>query len=210
MRVDLSRAVVTQTLAVLQRGEPGDIEGALKRYRGGVAEILAHVPELLSDVSAERYREATDGFMEAGAPDALAARLAGLGFLGGAVDVVETASCLQRGVKETAATYFAAGARFGLEWLRSEARAIPANDDWERIAIGRLIADLRSQQSAIAASALRISPEGISGSEAVEAWAMAHGSLVSRADRVFTELRAGGDLSVAKLAVASSQLRGWE
>ena len=81
---------------------------------------------------------------------------------------------------------------------------VPA-DHWERIAIGRLTSDLRSQQSAIAAAALRRG--GKPGADCVEAWAKGNPEIVKRADRLSSELREAGRLTIAKLAVATSQLR---
>ena len=54
--------------------------------------------------------------------------------------------------------YFATGARFGLDWLRADARELAPADHWERIACGRLIGDLRAQQSRIAGAAVNRLP----------------------------------------------------
>jgi glutamate dehydrogenase len=79
-------------------------------------------------------------------------------------------------------------------------------DHWERIALGRLMADVRAQQSAIGAAALEI--KGAKpGAAGVAKWAEAHPDTARRIDRLIAELKASGTLSVAKLAVAASQLR---
>ncbi|MEM9725754.1 MAG: NAD-glutamate dehydrogenase domain-containing protein, partial [Pseudomonadota bacterium] len=210
MRLRLQDALSGQCLSLLQRGDLGSVSDALERYGDGVAEVAYGVGSLLSAYSRDRLDQAAEALREAGAPSELAQSVASFEFLGGAMDVVTTAQRLERGVIETAATYFAAGARFGLDWLRISAWDVTPSDDWERIAIGRLVADLRAQQSAIAASALSNGAVGSCGGGCVDAWADAHATLVARADRVFAELRSDGELSVAKLAVASSQLRGWE
>jgi NAD-specific glutamate dehydrogenase len=92
----------------------------------------------------------------------------------------------------------------GLRCDRGRRRAGPRGR--RRIALGRLMADLRSQQSAIGAAALGL--KGAKpGAASIAKWAEKNADATKRADRLIAELRAGGDLSVAKLAVASSQLR---
>ncbi len=68
------------------------------------------------------------------------------------------------------------------------------------------MADLRSQQSAIGAAALVMSGAK-PGAASIAKWAEENAEIAERADRLIAELVAGGALSVAKLAVASSQLR---
>jgi len=126
--------------------------------------------------------------------------------MGGAIDVVELACRLGREVEDVAANYFAAGSRSELNWLRSTARQIRASDHWERIALGRLMADLRAQQSAIAAAALALAGAK-PGAAGIEKWAAGNPDTAARADRLVAELKAGGALTLAKLAVASSQLK---
>jgi NAD-specific glutamate dehydrogenase len=68
------------------------------------------------------------------------------------------------------------------------------------------MADLRAQQSAIGAAALAF--KGAKpGATSVTKWAEENAETADRADRLIAELRSSGALSVAKLAVASSQLR---
>ena len=119
--------------------------------------------------------------------------------------MVDVAGNMGRDVEDVAANYFAAGARFGLDWLRSVSRQIKPADHWERIALVRLMADLRAQQSAIGAAALAL--EGVKpGAASIAKWAEKNAETAVRADRLIEELRASGALSVSKLAVASSQL----
>ena len=88
---------------------------------------------------------------------------------------------------------------------RSSARSVEVADHWERIALGRLMADMRVHQSNIAAAALSI--EGaVPGADCINKWAERNSQLTRRADKLIEELRAGGPLTVSKLAVASSHL----
>jgi glutamate dehydrogenase len=206
MHLALSDMIAAQSLRLLHGGAGRPIAEAVAFYGPGIARIVANADGMITAFSKKRLAQRTAELVKAGAPKALAARVAGLELLGGAIDVVEVASRLGRDVADVAANYFAAGARFDLDWLRSAARQIRPADHWERIALGRLMADLRAQQSAIGAAALEL--KGAKpGPAGIARWAEANPEAAGRADRLITELRASGPLTVAKLAVASSQIK---
>jgi glutamate dehydrogenase len=198
--------IAAQSLRLLQGGGGRAIAEAVDFYGPGIAQISAKADGMITAFSKKRLGVRTAELVKAGAPKALAEQVAALELLGGAIDVVEVAARLKREVTDVAANYFAAGARFGLDWLRSVARQIKPADHWERIALGRLMADLRAQQSAIGAAALEL--KGAKpGPAGIAKWAEANAETAERADRLIAELQSGGPLSIAKLAVASSQLK---
>jgi glutamate dehydrogenase len=211
MHLALSDMIAAQSLRLLQGGPAGQPGGqtigeAIALYGPGVEQIAASADGAITDFSKKRLAQRSTELAKVGAPKALAQKVAGLELLGGAFDVIEVAAGLNREVADVAANYFAAGGRFGLDWLRSVSRQVKPADHWERIALGRLMADLRSQQSAIGAAALGL--KGAKpGAASIAKWAEINADAADRADRLIAELRASGNLSVAKLAVASSQLR---
>ena len=207
MHLALSDMIAAQSLRLLQGGTVRDIGEAIAFYGPGVAEIDRVAHKVLAAYSKKRLARRTAELVRARAPRALAARVAGLELLGGAFDVIETAHALGRPVADVAANYYAAGARFELDWLRSAARSIRPADHWERIALGRLMADIRAQQAAIAAAALAAS-RARPGPASIRRWAEENAALVARADALIAELKATGLPSVAKLAVAASLFRG--
>jgi len=206
MHLALSDMVAAQSLRLLQSGDL-TISEAIAFYEPGIGKIVATADKVIASFSKNRLGQRASELVEAGAPKALAESIAGLELLGGSIDVVEVAADLDRDVVDVAANYFAAGARFDLDWLRSFARRIELADHWERVALGRLMADIRSQQSAIGAAAL-LATDVKPGEENIAKWAEENAEAAKRADWLIAELKATGSLSVAKLAVASSQLRG--
>jgi glutamate dehydrogenase len=206
MHLALSDMIAAQSLRLLQGGSGRSIGESIAFYGPGVEQIAAAADGTITDFSKKRLATRSTELAKAGAPKALAGKVAALELLGGAFDVIEVASELGRDVSDVAANYFAAGARFSLDWLRSISRQVKPADHWERIALGRLMADLRAQQSAIGAAALAL--KGAKpGVASIAKWAEANAEAADRADRLIAELRLTGTLSVAKLAVASSQLR---
>ncbi|MBK0400826.1 NAD-glutamate dehydrogenase [Limibaculum sp. M0105] len=206
MHLALSDMIASQSQAILARASDRSVDEVIEIYKPGVLQIAGNVASLLRDFSGKRMQERAAAFERDGVPKALATRISGLEFLGGALDIVDVARSRKRDVIEVAETYFAAGARFGLDWLRASARGLETSDHWERVAVSRLVADLRSQQSLIAAAALDAEKK-CSGSACIDGWCALHEEAVTRAERLVRELNEGGTLTVAKLAVASSQFR---
>ncbi|KUJ73428.1 hypothetical protein AVO45_15200 [Ruegeria marisrubri] len=206
MHLALSDMIASQSQATISRASDHTVAEVIAIYKPEVSRITECVGDLLSPFSRKRMEKRIAGFISAGVPKELAGRISRLEFLGGALDIVDVARPRKRDVIDVAEAYFAVGARFGLDWLRTTARGIEPADHWERVALGRLIADLRSQQSLIAAAALDIG-EDRKGAACVDRWADAHAEAVRRAERMVQELREGGALSIAKLAVASSRFR---
>ncbi len=181
------------------------IGDAIALYGPGIVEIAEIAETAVSAFSRERLAARKADLIERGAPEHLASRVALSELLGGAIDIFDVAGKLKREVRDVAASYFAAGARFSLDWLRSSARSVEVGDHWERMALARLMADMRVHQSNIAAAALGIA-EAEPGADSIERWIEKNSQLAQRADKLIEELRAGGPLSVSKLAVASSHL----
>jgi glutamate dehydrogenase len=205
MHLALSDMMAAQSLRLVQGGSDQPIQQAIGFYAPGVAEIAATAEAGITDFSKKRLVMRTNELVKAKAPKALAEKVAALELLGGALDIVEVARELGRDVADVAANYFAAGARFSLDWMRSVSRQIKPADHWERIALVRLMADLRAQQSEIGAAALTLDAAK-PGAASIAKWAKENAETAKRADQLIAELKASGALSVAKLAVASSQL----
>ncbi len=206
MHLALSDLVAAQALRFLHGGARRTIAEAIAFYRPGVQQIAEIADDMITAFSKKRLVQRTAELVKQKAPSDLAAQVAAIELLGGAVDVIEVGARLGRPVADVAANYFAAGARFDLDWLRATARRIRPADHWEWIALGRLMADVRAQQSAIGAAALEM--KGAKpGAAGVAKWAEAHPDTARRIDRLIDEIKASGTLSVAKLAVAASQLR---
>ncbi|MEM6974239.1 MAG: NAD-glutamate dehydrogenase [Pseudomonadota bacterium] len=206
----IAQAVASKMTAVLTRPAELGAGALIERYRPGVTAVVEGLGEMLSDYSKDLLDGEVARLVEAGLPEELARRLAALDFSGGLLDVVDVAVSQERDVAQVAETYYAVGARFGLDWLRTEARGLETADHWEQVAVSRLIGDLRAQQSQIAAAALGLAGCDSSidrGRACIEAWAGAKAEEARRADQLVAELKSGDGLTVSKLAVAASQFR---
>jgi glutamate dehydrogenase len=171
-------------------------------YRDGIAAVAAALDISLSEESltarAARRRELTD----AGVPDDLAARIANLGPLAAAPDIVLVADRTGRAVADVAATFFAVGAFFRLDHVVSAANAIPVADYFDRLALDRARDAIGDAERRLTGA---MTGDGAAGASAVEAWVGSRKAEVERIRLAINEIANSG-LTLSKLSVAASLL----
>ena len=106
-------------------------------YRDGIAAVAAALDGALSEEALRARAARRQELIEAGVPDELAGRIANLGPLTAAPDIVLVADRTGKPVGEVAATYFATGAFFHLDRIASAASNIPIADYFDRLALDR-------------------------------------------------------------------------
>jgi glutamate dehydrogenase len=173
-------------------------------YRDGVEALAAALDGVLADdaraVRATRRQE----LVAAGVPDELAGRIADLGALAAAPDIVLVADRTGKAVAEVAATYFAAGAFFRLERIASAARTIPIADYFDRLALDRARDSIGDAERRLTAAMIGNGIDG-AGAVAVEAWVGPRKGEVERIRLAIHEIANSG-LTLSKLSVAASLL----
>jgi glutamate dehydrogenase len=162
--------------------------------------------EVISEFTKSRLEKRASDLIEAGTPDDLARKIADLPFLGGAFNLIEAANRLDRDLTDLAGNFFSAGAHFGIDWIWLTARELEPVNHWERIALSRLLADLRSKQSAIGAAAI-VQSHKEPGADSIAEWERRNAEAAARTHKLIDGLRDDGSLNVAKHALVSSQLQ---
>jgi len=168
-------------------------------YAKGIAEVDAALdgsltPEL-GAAAAARGAE----LVSAGVPVELASRLSRLPMLAAAPDIVLIADRCGRAIRDVAATYFAAGALFGLDRVRTPARAIRVNDYFDQLALDRALDAIAEAERRMTAEMLAT---GAAGAPAVEAWTQQRGYEVQRIRGAIDEIVRSAP-SIAKVSVAA-------
>jgi len=138
----------------------------------------------------------------AGVPDDLAGRIADLGSLAAAPDIVLVADRTGQAISEVAATYFAAGAFFRLERIAGAARNIPIADYFDRLALDRARDSIGDAERRLTAAMVG---NGGAGAGAVDAWVGPRKDEVERIRMAIHEIANSG-LTLSKLSVAASLL----
>ena len=201
---------------VMQEVEPGaappSVQGLIDAYRPVVDALAAAGPALLSDYDRAALETRRAKFVEAGAPEALAAAVAGLSGLRMAVEIARLAKAKDWPPEAAARLYHAVGGAFGFDRVRGAATGLPAADEFERRAVRQLIVQLVEEQTALAlqvqavASSPTDTPEAATA--AVAAWSGPRRATVERAARALAEIEQAPDgWSFAKLTLAHAALR---
>ncbi len=189
-----------------------DLSEVVALYRGGVESLRGTFSTLVSPYELHdtqgRIKEMTD----AGAQLDLADDVAALPLWGTAPEIAQLAHTRDLDIDLVAGAYFSVGAILGLDRVRGLAMRINAGEHWDRLAIRRIVDDLYAGQRALTAQVLksfegdRMDRTRADGAKAADAWAESRADLVDRTKTFLEELERTGDLSIAKLTLANSQI----
>ncbi|HET7086845.1 MAG TPA: NAD-glutamate dehydrogenase [Rhizomicrobium sp.] len=171
------------------------IAETVAQYRAGV-EAMRESHEFTQEEQAQIAALALEHV-----PEDLARDMVLLTPLGAALDVALLAQESRAAPAKVAPLYFAVGAELGLDRLRTLANKFSPPEHWDRLALRRLMDDLSQSQRGIATALLQ------SGTGVGE-WAGKNGEALQRTRAFLQALEESGELSVAKLMLASSQIQG--
>jgi glutamate dehydrogenase len=174
----------------------------VSHYRDGIAGVEAALDDALPEGALRARATRRQELLQAGAPEELAARVANLGPLAAAPDIVLVADRTGKAVREVAATFFATGAFFNLDRIASAASKIPIADYFDRLALDRARDSIGDAERRLTAAMVG---NGAAGAGAVEAWVAPRKGEVERIRGAIHEIANSG-LTLSKLAVAASLL----
>ena len=197
--------VVEHAAAWLLRHRHLDLAADPARYAPVLRSLAASLADLLpprdNSVAAERGLRLT----EAGVPAALAARIGAMIFLAPAFDIAELAERSAQPLGRAARVYYEVGVRFALDEMRAAARRLPAETQWQKLAVEATVDDLLALQSDAAGRIL--TSEHAVAADPLAAWAAAHAAALAPAEALARELRTSLAPDLALLVVAGRQLR---
>ncbi|HWM61896.1 MAG TPA: hypothetical protein VNN98_07075, partial [Rhizomicrobium sp.] len=133
-------------------------------------------------------------------PDDLARDWSLMRHLVSALDVALLARDTGKDPDTVAPVYAAVGQTLGLDRLRAMASKFSPPEHWDRLALRRLMDDLSQSQRSIADTLL-------DNATGVEDWAKSQDGALARTREFLGILESSGELSVAKLMLASSQIQ---
>jgi glutamate dehydrogenase len=178
------------------------LETIVKHYRDGIAQVAAALDGALSK-SAAAARDARQAELtKAGVPDDLARRIASLGCLKAATDIVLVADRAKKPVGEVTATYFATEAFFQLDQIAGAVPGIVVSDYFDRLALDRAVDSIGDAERRLTAAMIG---SGTAGADAVEEWVKPRQAEVERIRAAIHEI-AGSGLTLSKLSVVASLL----
>lgn len=192
---------------------PGaDLGETISVYRSGVQKLRGTFSNLVSAYEAAATEKRISDLRSAGMPLDVVEDVATLPLLGGTPEIVLLAEMRSFPVDYVAGAYFTIGAATGLDRLRGLASQIAGYEHWDRLAVRRIMDDLYAGQRALAAKALTETARGVGhltredGADVARHWRDAHADALTRTRSFLAELERSGDLTVAKLTLANSQI----
>ena len=197
-----------------QAGTDVSVQTLVGAYRPAADEMRAEGLAVLSPLERRLAEERAQGFVDAGAPQALAVDIAALRALTSTSDVADLALAAGWALLPAGRIYHQVGAAFGFDRLRAAAGGLWAADSYERQAVRQLIEDFLAEQAAVARSVMAGTERdtGRGGVEeahaAVRAWAAPRSAGIDPALRLIANIEASGEpWSFAKLTIVNAALR---
>jgi glutamate dehydrogenase len=192
---------------VRSQQRPLDIAAAIAHFAPGAALLGEAVPKLLLGPDRSALERTAGEYVEAGVPPELATRVAGLGKMFSALDIVEVAQASGTPIESVAAVYYALGARLQLHWLREQITTLPRENRWQALARAALRDELYSAHSALTGEVLQVGPSDFDPETRVGAWEEQNPAGVERCLQVLVDIRMGGVSSLETLSVAVREVR---
>ena len=203
LMLDVARLVERATLWLLRSGLALDLRARVAQFGPGIAALGEQLAEILPPRGADALASRAADLVARGVPDALAARVVGLDFLVSSADIVRLAGEPRRELIEIGRTYFAVGARLGLDRLREAAENLRPESNWQKMAIDALIDDFFQHQTELTRKVL----EQSIGPDPLAAWLTSHAAEIAPLDALLGEIRAAAAVDLAMLTVANRQFR---
>ncbi len=207
----LAKALRGQTFWLAREGDVkhSHVQALIDAYRPAADILMGNdAADLLSPFEREERQRVFQGFVDMGAPQALARRIASLSALAPATEIADLSTQTGRDVGAVARLYAETGSALGLDRLRAAAAGIAPSDAYERAALRSLIVDLiceqtRRVQAVLADAADAAEPEALTN------WLTPREPAIARVRRTLTEIeQTPQGWTFAKLTLAASALRG--
>ncbi|GMM91943.1 NAD-glutamate dehydrogenase [Qipengyuania sp. MTN3-11] len=126
--------------------DPADPQASLEALGQGVERLSTASQDLLENESRLSSSRLQSEFAEAGAPEALAARVAHLFEMDGAVGLAKLARQTDIDVFDLTGAFTALGAELGLDWAQAISALMSPSDVWERLLVGGLARDFQQMR----------------------------------------------------------------
>ncbi len=214
MYADIAEILRRLGLWFITNVAPADeLASTIALYRAGAEELRGTFASLVSPFEGQLTETRIQQLQAAGVPLDVAEDISVLPLMGGTTEIASLAHARKLDLDLVAGAYFAIGAAVGIDRLRGLAQRISGGEHWDRLAIRRINDDLFAGQRALASDALalldgtKVVAGRAAGAAVVEAWIAAHADTVERTKSFLAALEQSGELSVAKLTLANSQLR---
>ena len=188
------------------RGGRLDVEQEIAKFGPDIARLMPSIPDLLLGAESERLERHTARYIEAGAPQDLARRVASLLDVFSLLDIIEIAQKSDSSADAVAALYFAISERYDVDRLLVHITALPRDDRWSAHARSALRSDLYTAQAGLTSRIARATSGTDVESRIIE-WEETFAEGVARTRLMLGEIAISEQVDLATLSVALRALR---
>jgi glutamate dehydrogenase len=185
---------------------PIAIAPAVRHFEPGARALYESIPGLLDGPDAEPIEQRAAELRDAAVPDELAMRVASLGTMFAALDIVQVADETGLDVEAVAAVHFQIGSRLQLHWLRDRIVELPRDDRWKALARAALRDDLYGLHRTLTAEVLRSDGRPTDAARLVGDW-IDRNPASERCLETLADIRVGRTFDLTTLPVAVREVR---
>ncbi len=172
-----------------------------------VAQLSTGTDELLTGASRRQSARLKAEFVEMGAPEKLAARVAHLYDLDGAIGLASLSRTAEIDARDLTAAFTDLGERIGLDWAQSTSAMMNPSDVWERLLVAGLSRDFQQMRLAFLRRLSRRKGAKEDPRAAVATWADEHAAAIRQFRSMIARAQGQGEVVPAMLAQIASQAR---
>jgi glutamate dehydrogenase len=191
---------------VSTRRSPIDVAGEIAKLRPGVAELLPRLPQVIVGAERRALDDLVAELADKGVPEELAGSVSRVFYGFGLLDILETASSINRDPDEVAQVYFVLSERFGIDALLSHISKLPRGDRWQTLARMALRYDLYAALAALTAEVLQSTPSTAAPEDRVSEWEQVNAASIARASNAMGNVE-DTPAELAALSVLLRQIR---
>ncbi|GIE27464.1 NAD-glutamate dehydrogenase [Actinoplanes italicus] len=191
---------------VSTRRSPIDVAGEIAKLRPGVADLLPRLPQVIVGAERRALGDRVNELVGKGVPEELSGAVARVFYGFGLLDILETASSVDRDPGEVAQVYFVLSERFGVDALLSHISKLPRGDRWQTLARMALRYDLYAALAALTAEVLQSTPSTAAPEDRVSEWEQVNAASIARASNAMGNVE-DTPADLAALSVLLRQIR---
>ena len=184
-----------------------DIAQSTSRFADGARMVAGAQPEILDGEHRDHHDQRIAELLDAGVPEPLARRVAGLPALLATFDIIDVARECDRPPETVMRLYFRLGSRLELNWLRDRIIALPRANRWQALARAALRDDLGTLHRALTQEILLAAPAHASATAALDAWSERNGAQIERCLGMLADVRSSRIYDTTTLPVALREVR---
>jgi glutamate dehydrogenase len=189
--------------------QPMSIAETVEAFAPGIATYMETYEQAITPTVREAYENKRNRYLELGASENMAHRIARLDIVSNGLDVVYLAQQSGLSVQEVASLFFALGSELQFGWLRRATSRMKRGDShWERVAVISTLNQMSDHHRRLTAEVIALHQKGEAAEATVTRWAEANSHALGRYHRFVDDVKQLDSLTFPVLLVALRALGG--